>query len=209
MIAPILSLSEQHWSTTPRGGFLEIAPVLRTLSKRKRPEDTLWVSWGHIGPQALLKTLWKRLWDHCVLRTALQSCPWDTLIGEVSWGQLTQCPEDTFVGKCLQDAHWISIPRVRPACGFQEGGCWNFDVPEVQAHRSKTNCNRPIWTSEAKPHTSDPPGSTSHSTMSNPPQSHSQYPQNTKIDPLLHLVKTHNQQQQNPPKKIKKRKKLR
>jgi hypothetical protein len=43
--------------------------------------------------------------------------------------------------------------------------------------------------------------------MSNPPQSYSQYPQKAKIDPLLHL-KTHNQQQQSPPKKIKKRKKM-
>jgi hypothetical protein len=63
-------------------------------------------------------------------------------------------------------------------------------------------------TSKAKSHTSDPPGSTQHSTMSIPPNSHYQNPQKANIDPLLHHVKTHNQQQQNPTKKTQENKKM-
>jgi hypothetical protein len=112
--------SFQNGQSTPRGGFLGITPVLRTLSKRKSPEDTIWLSWGHICPQALPKTLQKRLREYCVLRTAPQVCPWDILLSKVSQGQLTQRPEDTFVVKCLQDAHFPS-PAWDLHAGFKRG----------------------------------------------------------------------------------------
>jgi hypothetical protein len=55
-----------NYQTYTTGGFWEITPVLRTLFKRKHWEDTCWVSWGHIGPQAVAKTLWRLPWDSTV-----------------------------------------------------------------------------------------------------------------------------------------------